>query len=336
LWRRGGTRGYPESDKAFDTAGRGAKNRRMPALADAVSYRTRSVEQAREHVAGVFAAHRLACGARELDFTHQQIDRPHLSLNRLRYGAPVVVDAPALERFYLLQLTLAGSCEIELARRTVTVRPGALLVINPTRPYRKRWSADCTQLIARLDRSLVEDAWAARHGVPPRRVLEFSFANLPAPAAALLGAVLRRAAAGRAHDRLIAEALVDALPPAESDDDAPAAAMLVRRAESFMSAHLGQDLAIADIAQAAGTTTRTLERAFRRERRATAVVRLRELRLERARALLLAPSREVRCVTEVAVSAGLMHAGRFACEYRRRFGESPSETLHNARGRAPA
>jgi AraC-like DNA-binding protein len=329
-------RGYPESDSVFDTAGRGAKNPRMPALADAASFRTRSVDQAREHVAGVFAAHRLACGARELDFAHQRIGRPHVSLNRLRYGAPVVVDAPALERFYLLQLTLAGSCEIELARRTVTVRPGEWLVINPTRPYRKRWSADCVQLIARLDRALVEDAWTARHGTPPRQALEFAFANLPAPAAAALAAVLRHADAGLVHDRGIADALVGALPPEEADDAAPAATMLVRRAESFMAAHLAQELAVGEIAQAAGTTARTLERAFRRERNVTAVARLRELRLARARTLLQAPADDGRRVTDVAAAVGLVHAGRFAADYRRRFGETPSETLRTASGRSTA
>jgi AraC-like DNA-binding protein len=336
LWRGGAALGYPDSDKAapsnrpFDTVGRGPKNGRMTVLGISRTFRTRSVHEAREHVAGVFAAHRLACGARELDFIHDRTDRPRLSLNRLRYGADVVVDAPALERFYLLQMTLAGSCEVELARRTVTVREGELLVINPTLPYRKRWRADCAQLIARLDRGLVEEAWTALHGAAPARPLEFAFANLPATAVAGLAGALRRMHADATTDRQLADALVASLPPAESDAACGAAALIVRRAEAFMAAHLAVDLPIGEIAQAAGTTPRTLERAFRRERQATAVAQLRAMRLERARAALLAPRRSGCSVTDIATAVGLVHPGRFAADYRRRFGDAPSETLRRA------
>jgi len=302
----------------------------MEPAANGHAFRTRSVGEAREHVAGVFTTHRLACASRELDFALQRIDRPRMSFSRLRYGAEVVVDAPALERFYLLQLTLAGSCEIELGRRRVTVRPGELVVINPTRPYRKRWGADCTQLIARIDRAAIEAAWTAYAGEAPRGPLEFVFASLPGPAAAAASRALHAAVAGAERDRALADALVAALPPAEFDPEAAPPAVLVRRAEAFMDAHLGLELAIAEIAQAAGTTPRTLERAFRRERRATPVARLHDLRLERARAALVAARGTGRRVTEIAASVGLVQAGRFAVEYRRRYGESPSRTLQTA------
>jgi len=36
-------------------------------------------------------------------------------------------------------------------------------------------------------------------------------------------------------------------------------------------------------------------------------------------------------VAEVAARHGFLHAGRFAADYRRRFGESPSQTLARAR-----
>ncbi len=301
--------------------------RRMPAFDHAAAFRTRSLDAAREHVGGVFAAHRLSCGVRELDFVHERRDRPRASLNRLRYGAEVVVEAPALQGFYLLQCTLAGRCEIELGRRAVTVGAGDLLVVNPTRPYRKRWSADCTQLIARLDRDLVDEAWTMRHGEPPRAPLEFAFANVPAAAAAPLAAALLAADRGRVGERALADALVAVLPPVEADDALDGAATLVRRAEAFMAAHLGAEIGVADIAQSAAATARTLERAFRRVRNATVVGHLRTMRLDRARQELHAARADGRSVTAVAAALGLLHAGRFAVDYRRRFGESPSATL---------
>jgi AraC-like DNA-binding protein len=336
LWARAARRRYAKSDSAFDRAGGAAKNAAMGFVAHGSACRTRSVEQAREHVAGIFTAHRLACATRELDFALLRSDRPRMSFARLGYGAEVVVDAPALERFYLLQLTLAGRCEIELGRRTATVGAGELLVINPTRPYRKRWGAACVQLIARLDRALVDEAWTVLHGAAPSRPLEFAFANLPAAAAGTVARALRAAAAGLDRDRALAEALVSALPPAEAGEHAAPADLLVRRAEAFMRAHLGLDLAIGEIAQAAGASPRTLERAFRRERQSTAVARLRELRLERARAALVAARGGGPGVTAVAASVGIVQPGRFAVEYRRRFGESPSQTLREAVRRRPS
>ena len=59
---------------------------------------------------------------------------------------------------------------------------------------------------------------------------------------------------------------------------------------------------------------------------------LRRVRLARARADLEAPGRNT-SVTNVAYDCGFSHLGRFAQEYARRFGESPSETLRRARGR---
>jgi AraC-like DNA-binding protein len=296
------------------------------------AFRTRSVEQARDHLASVFAVHRLACAAREIDFRLHRRDHSQTSIMRLAYGAEVVVDAPALERFYLLQLTLTGGCDIDLGRRRVSVGPGELLVVNPTRPYRKRWSADCTQLIARIDRTAVDAAWTARQGEAPRGPLEFAFAKLPAPAAAAVAASLHGAATWGPERFPLAAALMAALPPAEHDAARPPAQAVVNRAEAFMLACLGLDLDIADIAQAAGVTARTLERAFRRERRTTPVARLLALRLEHARDALVAARGSGRSVTAIAASVGLIQPGRFAVAYRRRFGESPSVTLHAATG----
>ena len=39
------------------------------------------------------------------------------------------------------------------------------------------------------------------------------------------------------------------------------------------------------------------------------------------------------CVTDVAIRWGFEHMGRFAVEYRKRFGESPSQTLGKRRRR---
>jgi transcriptional regulator GlxA family with amidase domain len=55
----------------------------------------------------------------------------------------------------------------------------------------------------------------------------------------------------------------------------------------------------------------------------------RGLRLDLARVMLM-EARPGQTVLEIAMASGFSHVSRFAMEYRKRFQESPSETLLNA------
>ena len=81
---------------------------------------------------------------------------------------------------------------------------------------------------------------------------------------------------------------------------------------------------------ACGTSMRTLERAFQRVHGHTIVAQIRRIRLDRARHELIAARGTGRSVTDIAVSVGMLHAGRFSVAYRTRFGESPSHTLRGS------
>ena len=54
------------------------------------------------------------------------------------------------------------------------------------------------------------------------------------------------------------------------------------------------------------------------------------LRLSQARQALLSANCKLMTVTEIATSFGFVELGRFSVEYRKVFGESPSQTLHHA------
>lgn len=104
----------------------------------------------------------------------------------------------------------------------------------------------------------------------------------------------------------------------------------VRRAEDYIDAHAAEPVTLADVAAAAGVSVRSLQAAFRAHRGATPMERLRERRLEIARGRLMeaAPGTTV---LGVVTAVGLGDAGRFSVLYKRRFGESPSETLRRGR-----
>jgi AraC-like DNA-binding protein len=99
------------------------------------------------------------------------------------------------------------------------------------------------------------------------------------------------------------------------------------KAESYILSHLGEHITLADLATVSDTSPSSLLRAFRVNRGTSPMKYIKQLRLESAqRALLAGTSGTVR-VTDVAMDHGFFQFGRFSAEYRRVFGELPSETL---------
>lgn len=107
------------------------------------------------------------------------------------------------------------------------------------------------------------------------------------------------------------------------------------RAISLMEANLEEPLALPRIAALAGLSPRQLERAFRRHLATTPNRYYLELRLGRARAMLLHTSLPV---IEVAVACGFASAAHFSRAYRSAFGRPPRAERAPARpgGLAPA
>ena len=118
----------------------------------------------------------------------------------------------------------------------------------------------------------------------------------------------------------------DALAGQRSPSTAPA---VVRRAEEFMEANAAEPITISDIVAQCGCSETAIHVAFRRYRGYTPMQFLAARRLQAAREALMAPS-PTDTVSSIAYACGFLHLGRFAQEYRRRFGEKPSETLRKA------
>lgn len=101
----------------------------------------------------------------------------------------------------------------------------------------------------------------------------------------------------------------------------------VRRAEEYIRAHSREVIRLSQIADAAGCSVRALQLAFRTFRDTTPMSLHRQARFECAHAELLESDSDSATVTEIAVKYGFYNIGRFAHDYRRFFGHTPSETL---------
>jgi AraC-like DNA-binding protein len=100
----------------------------------------------------------------------------------------------------------------------------------------------------------------------------------------------------------------------------------------WLNGRLDEPIQLETLAAVAGVRPRTLEAQFKLYLGTTPLGWVRRTRLARARQQLLAASEEA-SVTGVAVANGFSQFGRFAAQYRRQFGELPSQTLKAARGK---
>jgi transcriptional regulator GlxA family with amidase domain len=112
--------------------------------------------------------------------------------------------------------------------------------------------------------------------------------------------------------------------------DKPIAPRDVKRAIDYMQAKLASPISVGDIAEASGIAGRTLFKHFQDYHGISPMRYLRNARFEKAREALRRAQPD-ESVTEIAMTWGFSHMGRFSIEYRERFGERPSETLRRMR-----
>jgi transcriptional regulator GlxA family with amidase domain len=106
------------------------------------------------------------------------------------------------------------------------------------------------------------------------------------------------------------------------------ASRLVQQAEALALASVDEPLHVSALCYIIGVSERTLRKAFHRVHGIPPCRHLRMLRLSRARRALSSADNTLVKVTEIAMSFGFAELGRFSVEYKKAFGESPSQTLY--------
>jgi len=105
----------------------------------------------------------------------------------------------------------------------------------------------------------------------------------------------------------------------------------VRRVEEYIEANWDQPIAIEALAVVANTSARSIFHSFREHRCCSPMNFVKHVRLKHANEMLSARACET-SVTSVAFACGFGNLGHFANDYKRAFGEMPSETLARAKG----
>ncbi|CAM3297620.1 AraC family transcriptional regulator [Kibdelosporangium persicum] len=144
--------------------------------------------------------------------------------------------------------------------------------------------------------------------------------------------LFQRSALAAAHfEQVLIHGLLDSQPEALVDK-ADALPDTVRRAVGFCADHAGDPITTTDIAHAARTSVRSLQRMFRTYLGMSPLEYLQRVRLRRAHHDLqaIAAGHAEGTVADVATRWGFAHFGRFAAQYRRTYGHSPVQTLRAA------
>lgn len=312
-------------------------------------FRSPDLAEARAVVGGIFSPHQLAprgCPVGEFFMQYAPIDT--LSLCYLDYGAAVDIEADMFGSFFLLQFPLRGTMEAHCPESDAMASRGAPVVLSATRQWNLRWSADCASLLVRIDRHEAESALARMlgqpltdplvfetqtadrgRGVPP---LWYSVRSLVEDLRG--GAMLTWPAARRAAEQAVIHSLLCTWPHNYSlgltGGRSPAAPRHVTRVESYIRAHASEPVTIEELVSISGASLRSLYDGFRKFRDTSPMRYLRDYRLDQVHTELTKPASDT-SVTTVAMRWGFNQLGRFAAQYKERYGESPSETLKNAR-----
>ncbi|MFS4583533.1 AraC family transcriptional regulator [Phaeobacter sp. C3_T13_0] len=315
--------------------------------------RTGDLDEARHRVGQKFCDHRLDITQRHsgLAVRHNHVAGQYSSINYLHYGADVTIDPGMLGSFYLLQIPLSGHANIRHRGDDILANATSATLLNPDRETTMRWSSDCRKLLLQIDRDHLETAaqqligtelpgpirFASHvdlHSKGGRRIRQMVWACAQAAEAGLLFKGPLRGSDIRVEQELALALLTD-IPSNISHiidrADHGSLPKRIRAAVDYIHENLSNPIQLVDIATHAGMNIRTLQKGFRRTFGQSPMQVLRNTRLDAAHYQLMA-HREKPDVTTAAFSNGFSHLGRFARDYKARFGHLPSET---GRGQHP-
>lgn len=302
------------------------------------------MDEVKQAVGNVFKPHRLKIR----DHREHGIASMHhvrqgaLSLNRLQYQHEVVIDPDRLNDFFLVHIPMNGSSTIRCGNHRFVSTPENASLVSPTLPLEIEWEAGSADIILRIERARLDKHCAQHLGMQQlEKPLEFHpDLQLQTPAGQYFLRLVSMLADNmqspypQLNEPIVFEqfesTLFNALlygQPHNLCMKAPItniAPFYIKRVEDYIHAHTADSMTIESLAAIAGVSARTLFAGFQRYRGLSPMDYLRQVRLDRVREMLLSEKTAHLSVTEIAMQWGFNHMGRFAIDYKKRFGESPS------------
>ena len=320
-----------------------------PPLGSLPLARSTSPRRIRDAVDGLTGEHHqlLLHEGTRLDGTVHGLQLGPLGIVHVAYGAGLTVDSPPSGRRVVVVIPLGPMFVESCGNRWVASTPFAL-----SSCHRTQMAPDPVRgaLIGATDAGVIEEQIESRLGRPLRsRVSLSSERPLQLAAPALVSAAWLEACRSLEDQQLLGDGifrqaleasllanmtlgLAPHLSTALSRSGPGAGPDYVHAARRIMERRCAEELTVEAVAAAVGISARQLHAAFAQFLDTTPAQLLREIRLEKARALLLDPAGAHRLtVAAAATRSGFSHLGRFSAYYLHRYGEAPSATLARAK-----
>jgi AraC-like DNA-binding protein len=321
----------------------------------AVSIETDDLDEARE----VCGDHlyprtlRLLDGPARLAARFSFLHMASLTVADVRYGAEIAGECGELGSYHV-NVPVAGSFTARHGGRQIHANPGRAGVYRPGgRNILRRSSADCRLLAVKVDPAVLEGQLAAYLDAPVRGPLRLaSELDLRAPPGRSCADLIRLLGdeinnpTGLVYQPIVAAPLEECLLMSLLYAVDHQYSGVLRRPEGRSAGrHIARVVAviheeperphtIAALARIAEMSPRSLQYEFHRQVGVPPMAYVRQVRLVRAHAELLAADPDQTTVAEIARRWGFPTTGRFAARYRARFGTPPSRTLRGRAGRA--
>ena len=311
---------------------------------------TDDVDEAADQIGRIFCPHDLKPAqprAASFSARHNCAAFDGFSINYVAYGGSVSIDPGCLDRFFLVQVPLAGFARIRAGTSKFEAVPdGTASLLSPTIPTRMMWN-DCAQAILLLDRRMVEQRAAALSGkatgtvefdpvidlnAPSGQALRTSLAELMLIAERLGPSGLMSPAAMANWREVLLDRLLNGQRHGLSDairtfsGQAERLPRALSAARNYLAENAAEPLDLEELACASGIGIRALQLGFRRHFGVSISTMLLDMRLAGLHARLAQSSPDI-SITEIALDLGFTHLGRMAGAYRAKFGETPSATL---------
>ncbi|KAA0873592.1 AraC family transcriptional regulator [Nitrincola tapanii] len=267
-----------------------------------------------------------------------------IGLSKISYGNQARVICPDLVDIYHFQLVTQGQCYWRMRDQELLLKQGQALMLNPQQSQELIYSPDCEKLIVKVPREILNAACLDYAGNLPRSGVQFASRvvdlNQSLAFMRLFEAVLHEADQDEidlsridtSYRNLLLQKMIASFPSNICQDSEESSRdKILSRALSFIREHIKEEIAVDELADLCNVSTRTLYNLFAKHLDSTPKQYIKNARLKDLQNEIL-HNRKIRNVTEVALDYGFTHLGRFSSDYRRLFGELPSETFRRSRG----
>lgn len=308
-------------------------------------FQSQSIIEMQREISSTYCDHGLTIlnSSSDLLGTFFHLPMRGMSLNILSYGAEVAIDAGDFENFYMLEFPMTGGVDLCLGKETYRSGGNKGTLVSPGVHVKSVWSADCSQVMLKIDKSVLRDYLQSviiRNVDKPvvfKHEVRFD-EGIGASIFAYLKYLIEQSQVNKLLltsplireelENSILAMLVDQLPHNYTEaikfENSLVLPHYVSVAYKYLKENAQKQVSNEDLARISGVSPRTLYSGFRNFMGMSPQTCLRIYRLQKVKVELETMGSYIP-INEIARKWGFKHMGRFSKDFGQRFGVSPSK-----------